>query len=509
MDTAIYARLSRYRSGGLSPNVRIQKHECREFAADHGWTLLEEPFDDDDTSASRYTNKPRHGYAALLRAIQANLVEVVLVTEMERLYRRPAELDTLFLLAERTRLRKIETTNGMGYDLSTPEGIHNARNAVANAEYESNKISARSKRKKRAQARDGQFSGGRRPFGYDYLPATRNLQGEVLRPGRLLPNRREVAAIRWCAIRLLHGDSLRYCAAQLNQWRVETTMGNLWRPSNLKRVLTAKYLLGIRVHRVWDQHGKITSQAEYPASWPAVMQRTTWDKLHLLLNDEARFVGANRKGGRSYLLTGIARCGYPDCGTALVGGGALNHNGVSQRAYACRKHDDTGRQLGCGSLRRLADPVDEYVRQAILATIDRDRLAEILAAQQHDDSAKQLLADYQQEKDALGRAARAHTRGTFDEPTYLEIKAEIEDRLEAIQRKLDRFQSLRTLTSLRPDETLAQAWDAGDLDWRRSLVEAVIRQVRILPGKSGRRLWVTDRGTWYFDTSKVEITWRV
>jgi hypothetical protein len=97
----------------------------------------------------------------------------------------------------------------------------------------------------------------------------------------------------------------------------------------------------------------------------------------------------------------------------------------------------------------------------------------------------------------------------FDEPTYLEEKAEIEDRLERIERKLDRFQSLRTLTSLRPDETLAQAWDAGDLDWRRNLVTAVIRQVRILPGKPGRSLWATDRGAWYFDTSKVKIDWRV
>jgi DNA invertase Pin-like site-specific DNA recombinase len=509
MDTAIYARLSRYRSGGLSPNVRIQKLECREFATDQGWTILDEAFDDDDTSASRYTKKPRPGYGALLAAIEANLVEVVLVTEMERLYRRPAELDTLFALAERTRLRKIETTNGMGYDLSTPEGIHNARNAVANAEYESNKISVRSKRKKRALARDGQYSGGRRPFGYDYLPAKRNLQGEVLEPGRLVPNRREVAAIRWCAIRLLHGDSLRYCAARLNGWELPTTLGKRWRPSNLKRVLTAKYLLGIRVHRQWDHAGKITSQAEYPATWPPVMQRTTWDKLHLLLNDEARFVGAARKGGRSYLLTGIARCGYPTCGQPLVGGGALNHKGTSQRAYQCRKHDDTGRKVGCGSLRRLADPVEEYVRQSILATIDRDKLAEILAAQQQDDAARQLLAAYQQEKDALKRAARAHTRGVFDEPTYLEEKAEIEDRLERIERKLDRFQSLRTLTSLRPDETLAQAWDAGDLDWRRNLVTAVIRQVRILPGKPGRSLWATDRGAWYFDTSKVKIDWRV
>jgi site-specific DNA recombinase len=509
MDTAIYARLSRYRSGGLSPNVRIQKHECREFAADQGWTVLEEAFDDDDTSASRYTKKPRHGYEALLRAIEANLVEVVLVTEMERLYRRPAELDTLFTLAERTRLRKIETTNGMGYDLSTPEGIHNARNAVANAEYESNKISARAKRKKRALAREGQYWGGRRPFGYDHVPARRNSQGEVQEPGRLVPNRREAAAIRWCAIRLLHGDSLRFCARQLNQWGIPTTMGKLWRPSNLKRVLTAKYLLGIRTHRVWDRNGTIQSQAEYKAAWPAIMQQTTWDKLHLLLNEESRFVGADRKGARSYLLTGIARCGHPQCGRPLVGGGAVDHKGMSQRAYQCRKNDDTGRKIGCGALRRLADPVDEYVRQSILASIDRDKLAEILAAQQQDDAAKQLLADYQQEKDALKRAARAHTRGVFDEVTYLEEKAEIEDRLEMIERKLDRFQSLRTLSALRPDETLEQAWDAGDLDWRRSLVAAVIRQVRILPGKTGRSRWVTDRGTWYFDTSKVKIDWRV
>src|SRR3712207_9143163 len=66
---------------------------------------------DDDLSASRYSTKPRPGYAALLADITADRVEVIVVTEMTRLYRRLEELLELIRLAETTALRSEEHTS--------------------------------------------------------------------------------------------------------------------------------------------------------------------------------------------------------------------------------------------------------------------------------------------------------------------------------------------------------------------------------------------------------------
>jgi site-specific DNA recombinase len=142
---AIYARLSKDRSG-LSVNVGIQEAEAREYAAEHGHEVVA-VHSDNDLSASRYSSKPRPGYETLWRAIESGSVEAVIVTEMTRLYRRLEELLDLIHLAERTNLKSIETTDGVGYRLNTGEGIHAAVAAINNAVLESRKISDRQPRR--------------------------------------------------------------------------------------------------------------------------------------------------------------------------------------------------------------------------------------------------------------------------------------------------------------------------------------------------------------------------
>lgn len=68
MDTAIYARLSRNRSG-LSDSVEIQTAEARTYSDEKVWPVVLTT-SDDDISASKYTTKPRPGYDRLLAAVE-------------------------------------------------------------------------------------------------------------------------------------------------------------------------------------------------------------------------------------------------------------------------------------------------------------------------------------------------------------------------------------------------------------------------------------------------------
>jgi site-specific DNA recombinase len=133
MDTFTYQRLSQDRYG-TSPNCAIQERENREYAEAHGDTVVGS-FSDNDKSISkegRKRTKPRDGYPAMLDAIAAHDRPCkIVITEMPRLYRQLEELIDLFHFAERTQLQRIETTEGLYYDLSTGEGIHAAVMAVS------------------------------------------------------------------------------------------------------------------------------------------------------------------------------------------------------------------------------------------------------------------------------------------------------------------------------------------------------------------------------------------
>jgi DNA invertase Pin-like site-specific DNA recombinase len=499
MRTAIYARLSEDEDGE-GENVEIQKAECAEYAAEKAppWEVVG-TFEDNDISASRYSTKPRPGYLALLASIRAGAVEAVLVTEMPRLYRRLEELLELIQLAETTPLRHIEAVDGGGYDLSTGEGIHNAVSAVNNAALESRKISDRAKRKKKAQARKGAFAGGARPYGYE-------ADGVTVRE-------QEAAVIRRTAAELLAGWGLRSLVAALNREGYRTAKGHQWRPLNLRRILLSRRIVGVRVH----------NGAEYPAAWPAILDAETWERLYLLLTSGDRMKSAARKGGRSYLLTGMVFCGRcggeGKTGAQMIGYGKRDaRDPQPRRRYYCRSMDDRGNQVGCGKVARLAEPVEALVSDAVLDVLDSPRMAEVLGAAQGDEMAG-LLSAYQDRKLKLDDLVADYASGLLNREQLAQAKTIVEDAMEDLRRRMDKLSSGRTLAALPVGRTIREAWAVADLEWRRTLVGLVVERVVIHPGKPGPRRWPADDDQellertagrqWCFDPGKVEIIWRV
>lgn len=496
MRTAIYARLSKDWAGESS-NVELQKAEGAEHAESKGWEVVG-TFEDNDISASRYSTKPRPGYLALLSSIRAGTIEAVLVTEMPRLYRRLEELLELIRLAETTPLRHIEAIDGGGYDLSTGEGIHNAISAVNNAALESRKISDRAKRKKKAQARNGAFAGGTRPYGYE--------------PDGVTVREAEAEVVRWAAAELLKGRGIRSLVAEMNRKGLRTAKGHAWRPLNLRRILTSKRIAGIRVH----------NGAEYPAAWPALLDAETWERLQLFLNAEARMVGANRKGGRRYLLTGMVFCGR--CGgegmakATMIGYGKRDHRDLEpRRRYYCKRTDDRGFEVGCGQVARLAEPVEALVAEAVLDVLDSPRMAEVLGASVQQEEIAELVSAYQDRKLKLDDLVADYASGLLNREQLAQAKAIVEDAMDDLRLRMDKLSSGRALAALPVGRSIREAWAAADLEWRRSLVRLVVERIVLQPGRPGARRWPADGSDlaervgrqWHFDPGKVEIHWKV
>ena len=476
VDVGIYTRLSRNRRG-LSDNCQIQEAESRDYTEDKLWNLVLVE-SDDDISASKYSTKPRPGYVRLLSAIEAGKIEIIVCTEMPRLYRRLEELLELIKMAERTRLRGIWTTDDVGYDLSTPEGIHAAIGAVNNAMLESAKLSKRQKRKKAAQARQGKPSGGGRPFGFE-------ADGITLKPD-------EVAYLVEAKDRYLAGDTLRDIVRDFFHRGVLSPYGKPWQIENFQRVLFSKRYLGIRVH----------NDAEYPALWPAIFTRDEYDRMVVRRDGRrALYPGKGHGISRRYLLTGLLYCGL--CGTAMVGSRRRLPNGEWQRRYRCRTYDNYGQRYGCGKIFRGADPLEAWITEAVFIRFDTPEVARLLSDTGEDDT-EDLVRDYQDAKGKLEQMVADYASGFLTREEFAVAKGVAEANFEAARQALSEAQT-RKLPQLAGSVTaLREAWPTAGLDWRKSVIELLVEKIILLPGHPGAHRWQE----WRFQPDFVRIVWR-
>src|SRR5690606_20510827 len=132
-----------------------------------------------------------------------------------------------------------------------------ARILGAVSRQESERIGERVSRAKRERAAQGRpAGGGMRPFG---LTATRDALVES-----------EAAELRQSAAAILTGASWVSEVDRLNAGGVRSTQGRYWTTGSLRRVLTSPHIAGLRSYR-----GEIVG----PASWPAIVDRGTWELL--------------------------------------------------------------------------------------------------------------------------------------------------------------------------------------------------------------------------------------
>ncbi|MFM9602416.1 recombinase family protein [Streptomyces turgidiscabies] len=478
LNTAIYARLSEDRSGE-SENVRIQVAECQDYAADNSWPAVG-TYSDNDIGASKFSKKPRPDYVRLLMAVKSGRVNIILITEVPRLYRRLEELLSLIRMAETTALRRIQTTDGISYDLSTEEGVHAAINAVNNAMLEAARISKRVKRKQQKNAQAGKNHGGKRPYGYES-------DGVTLRES-------EAAIVRECAKRYISGETVSDIVLDLNSRGVPAAQGGKWRTENLSRILLKKRYIGVREH----------NGMEYPAVWPAILTRDQYEQM------AARRVAAasrgTRKGkpARRYLLTGVASCGR--CGSKMTGAGrTAEKDRAAQRRYRCQAGDGHGGTIGCGQLYRAADPLELLVTEAVLHVFDDPKVAVTLAPPADELTVRALVDEFERRKAKAKSLVTDYANDLLTREEFALAKGIAAAAVEEAREALSEYQDAQTLALVPAEQTIREAWATAGLAWRSAVVALVVERVIVHPATSGRGMW---RG-YKFNPEYIEIRWKV
>lgn len=196
MAAGIYVRISRDPKE-VGAGISRQEEDCRTMLARAGYA---DPvlYVDNNRSAWKRDRK-RPGWDALLRDIEAGMIDMLAIYHPDRLMRQPQDLETLIQIADRGLSFMCA---GGGRDLGSADDRFVLRIETAAACKSSDDTSRRLRRAFDDKAMSGSTHGGPRPFG---LADNRN---------DLHPD--ESAAIRECARLLLAGESLRGVTAWLN-----------------------------------------------------------------------------------------------------------------------------------------------------------------------------------------------------------------------------------------------------------------------------------------------------
>lgn len=251
----------------------------REALQRMGFQISEE-FCDNDLSAS--SGRPRPRFERLLKIIAPG--DTLLVWRLDRLARRPVDLERLITLAEGGITIHTETGD---VRLDTPDGRLHARLLVSVAAHEVEVKSARQRLSNRQAELLGIPRWSTRPFG-------------LMRVGdSVVQVPEEVAIVHELVRRVLQGESLSSLARELNASGQFNSVGKPWNLTTLRNTLTRPGLIG----HLADRKGTVL-KADV---WEPILDAETFVRIKLLFADPTR--RTHRGTTPSKLLSGIAECG--------------------------------------------------------------------------------------------------------------------------------------------------------------------------------------------------------
>ena len=465
-SAAIYARISAD-VDGKSLGVQRQLEDCRKLAADRGWPVGAEYVDND---VSAFSGKPRREYARMLADLESGARDAVIVYNLDRLHRRPVELEEFVGLCERVGVSQVATVTA-DIDLGNDDGLFMARIFAAFAAKESGRKSARVRRKLLQNAEQGLPHGSVRPFGYE--------------PDKMTIRESEAAVVREMVDRYLAGQSLLSLTVWLNESGVAPAVATSWQTSAVRQILCSGRIAGLREHR-----GEVIG----PAKWPSIITPAERDRI--LARVAARAVTKTR-AGRTYLLSGMLRCGR--CGNRLFSQARHTNPDNRVRRYVCLKGPDHG---GCGRLTVVAEPVEALLTEAVLARLDSLHLAEVLAGKSspdHDVAA--LAASVEAHQARLDELAGLYAEGAISAREWIAARDPITARITQARRDIAAATDTTAIFELAgTGGILREQWPDLDLGRQQAIIKAVLDHAVIAPGTPGARS---------LDINRVQPCWRI
>ena len=474
---ALYCRISKS-PNGKTEGVKAQERWGRDYAASAWPDLPVAVFSDNNLSAAN--GGPRPQFEKFREWLAAGRIAHVWAVEQSRLERREVEWFQLAAEFDVAGVTELHTNR---------DGIVRVRDEVAGikavlAAGEVRKLKQRTRERLAEIAADGRPHGGR-TFGY------RSGLDEHQKKTLLIVDT-EAALLRAAADKVLSGWSLSNVAAELTQQGIRGVNGGTITYKTLNKMLTNPTVAGQRVHQ-----GRIIG----PGVWDPILDMATWQAMRAKLSKpravrmsngstyevtEHQYGDHSTRSRRKFLLTGgltLAPCGAPmSAQRRKVKGRRL------AALYFCKADH-------CAGI--MADALEDYVRDELLAELDKPEFLAAFSADGNDERRKAALDGLEAvERQRNDLAEMWATPGELTAAEWRTARRALAEQEQALQAELV------SIPAPLLDIDIAQvraAWPDMVLDEKRELIEMFIEHVQVAPAKPGTRA---------FDPARVSIRWR-
>ena len=466
----IYARVSP-KPKPDDTSVDRQIEVCKAMAKADGVDIVE-VYADRLVSAS--VAVPRKAFERMLVDL-ANLRpgDIVYTWVPDRLYRRPMDLERMVPLFERRGVT-VRAKEAGTVDLSTPDGLLQARIYGALAARETALKSQRVRLTMDARKADGRSVGGGRAFGFQ--------------AGNHAVDAKEAAELVELVRRYLDGEALNALARDFNDRGWVTPRGKAWTNTTLRAVLGNPRIAGIRTatDRVLADDGETVVRGPRhevrTATWDAIVPEATFRRVQAMLARTAK-----DRGRPARVFTGLITCGR--CLAKMTASRRAKSAG-GHPVYSCDRQGH-----GCRANSVRADMLEPRLEAALV------RYARAYRAPAPPVETAAAEAELAEVAEQRKRMARLLLTGAIHEDTATEAELELAA-MEAHARGVLR-------AAVEADQThrvhvgagdLAEEWDGYDTRRKRLAAPEYIEEIVVnaySPGRKGwdpERVWVRFRG---------------
>lgn len=324
-------------------------------------------FEDPGYSAK---NTDRPDYQAMMERIRTGEFTHLVVWKIDRISRNL--LDFASMYAELKQLGVTFVSKNEQFDTSSAIGEAMLKIILVFAELERNMTSERVTAVMLSRANNGQWNGGRVPFGYSWSKEERTFS---------VVEQERKAALKMAELYEQY-QSLLYVVKYLNDAGIPTRTGKQWTPATVRKILTNPWNIGQYVYNV-HAGGNGTGKRDED-EWvvvenhhPPIFDEDLFYRLKFLLERNRRtdYTSKTYVKKNIHIFGGLVRCGK--CGSNMIA------NLDRRRANGFRPS-----QYACGSRRRKGTAcTNKYISDAVLGPFVMNYVANIIRASKNSSEA--------------------------------------------------------------------------------------------------------------------------
>ena len=260
----------------------------------------------------------REEFFRLVEAVKAGEVDVIVIYKLNRMFRNSYESQKYRNLFRKHGVKLVSVTQHL--DEETSSGRLTA-NILSNIDqFQSETISDHVKSSMREMARQGYFTGGPVPFGYD-LETFKH--GTKIRKKHVI-NEAEAQVVRKIFELYADGHSLRFICSYLKENQIKTRLGKDFRTETVTRFLSSDTYIGTLRYKTTGYDALMIENA-----LPAIIAPQLWEQVQERKESNKKKV-TPRLRKSLYPLTGKIECGQ--CGSHFYGFRAV-HKKPSGKKY--------------------------------------------------------------------------------------------------------------------------------------------------------------------------------